>query len=165
MKYLAIYCVPQECGEPFVHIVSLKDGQIVKTYDIPEGYYDSGIKVFRENEPFGDVITRKTDTNRLPKIGDIDEHRRHQKMVLVDITDVEEEEFADTIWFKANLHYRRVRERLCKRFCASEDTFRKRMEEQGIDMTGWCVYKRRKFNVEDFLKSVIPYDIVNFIRC
>lgn len=165
MKYLAIYCVPQECGEPYVHIVSLADGQIVKTYDIPEGYYYSGSEVVTMKIPYGEEIIEKTDTNRLPEIGEDVEYKRFKRMVLTEITDVKEEDWCGTKWYQANLHYKRYNEKRCKRFVASKDEFRKQMEEQGIDMTGWCVYKRMKHEIKDFLRNVLPYDIVNIIRC
>ena len=37
------------------------------------------------------------------------------------------------------------------------------MEEQGINMKGWCVYKRRKTDITDFVKAILPNNVINVI--
>lgn len=49
------------------------------------------------------------------------------------------------------------------KFIASEDTFKQGMEEQGINMRGWCVYKRRKTDIADFVKAILPKEVINLI--
>lgn len=110
MKQLAVYHKPQECGEPYVMLVNLEDGQPVRTIDIPNGYSYSGMEVEHYYEP----ATGKR------KVG--------------------------------------------YRFDASKDTFRHIMEEQGINMTGWCVYKRSKTDFMDFLRAIMPNEVINIIR-
>lgn len=49
------------------------------------------------------------------------------------------------------------------RYTASEDTFKQGMEEQGIDMRGWCVFKRERTDIVDFVKAILPKDVINLI--
>lgn len=160
MKYLAIYCVPQEYGAPFVHVVSLLDGKIVRTYDLPDGYYDSGATMVEDKILCGKTYTARKCGNKLPKVGE--DYGRDCV-----ITGVEYRKETDELgtWYHSKIEYRKYRRLLNERFSAKDDTFRKSLEAQGVDMRGWCVYKRRKTKIEDFLIKVLPYNIVNLIRC
>ena len=66
--------------------------------------------------------------------------------------------------YDATLVYEVCRRKSIRRFDSSKDTFRKEMENQGIDMTGWCVYKRRKTEFMDFLKAIMSDDVINIIK-
>ena len=57
----------------------------------------------------------------------------------------------------------------CYRFSRELDTFRQGMEEQGFDMTGWCLYRRRHTDFREFLKTVVntwkqKYHLVNLVE-
>lgn len=65
--------------------------------------------------------------------------------------------------YNATLIYEVCRRKVGYRFNSSEDSFRRGIEEQGINMKGWCVYKRRKTPFFEFLKNILPNDVVNLI--
>lgn len=169
MKQLAIYHAPQEHGEPYVMFVSLEDGQPMGHLNIPEGYEYSGFEAEGYYESIGDTIRKKHSGNYLPKIGEVKQYRKDKYIYLKEIVDVKpwkfdlgEGEYMEG--YDATLVYEVCRRKLGYRFDSSKDTFRQEMEEQGIDMTGWCVYKRRKTEFMDFLKAILPKDVVNIIN-
>lgn len=169
MKQLAIYHAPQECGEPYVMLIDLETGQPIRTIDIPEGYCYSGFEVEYYYEPTGEVIRKKHLATYLPEVGEVEHYRGDKYIYLKEIIDVEswkldlgEGDFMEG--YNATLVYEISRKKQCYRFDSSKDTFRQAMEKQGIDMTGWCIYKRRKTTILDFLKAVLPKDVVNIIN-
>lgn len=168
MKKLAIYHAPQEYGNPYVILINLDNGQPVGTINIPDGYYNSGIEVEYYYEPTGDIVREKHSGNYLPKVGEVKQYRRDKYAHLKEIVDVKpwkldlgKENFIEG--YDASLIYEISRKKVGYRFDSSKDTFRQSMEEQGIDMTGWCVYKRRKTEFMDFLKAIMPKDVINII--
>lgn len=169
MKQLAIYHAPQECGTPYVMFVNLEDGQLVRTIDIPEGYYDSGFEVEYYYEPTGDIIREKHSGNYLPKIGEFKHYRKNKYINLKEIEDVKPWKFdlGEGIYmegYDATLIYEVCRKKVAHKFDSSKDTFRKDMEKQGFNMTGWCVYKRRKTEFMEFLKAIMPDNVINIIK-
>ncbi|MBO7444319.1 MAG: hypothetical protein J6T69_05830 [Methanobrevibacter sp.] len=169
MKQLAIYHAPQEYGEPFVMLINLEDGQPVRTINIPEGFYDAGSEIETYYEPTGEIITKKHSGNYLPVVGERECFRSNNHLCLKEILDIQPWEFdlGEGEYMKgydATLVYEVCRRKLVCRFDSSKDTFRKEMENQGIDMTGWCVYKRRKTEFTDFLKAIMPDDVINIIK-
>ena len=168
MKQLAIYHAPQEHGNPYVMFINLENGKPIRTIDIPEGYWDSGFEAEGYYESIGDTIRKKHSGNYLPKIGEIKQCSRDKYAYLVDIVDVKpwkidlgEGEYMEG--YNATLVYEVCRRKLGYKFDSSKDLFRQAMEEQGIDMTGWCVYKRRKTEFIDFLKAIMPTEVINII--
>ena len=169
MKTLAIYHAPQECGQPYVLLINLENGQIVRTISIPEGYSFSGFEVEEYYEPTGEIVIKKYSGTCLPSIGSTEWERRDKKIMLSEIKDVQNWEFplgGDEFFkgYDATLCYNVVRRKLSYKFDAKKDTFRKGLEEQGINMKGWCVYKRRKTDFNEFLKAILPSDVVNIIH-
>lgn len=168
MKQLAIYHEPQECGEPFVMLVDLETGKEIKSYTIPAGYYHSGCSTERYYQPTGKTFTRTHSGGYLPKIGTMENYRRNKCAILSDITDIKPWDFPldngeSLKGYDALLHYSEVIEKYTQRFDAKEDSFRKEMEEQGFNMRGWCVYRRRKTSFEDFLRAILSSEVVNII--
>lgn len=169
MRQLAIYHAPQECGAPYVMLVNLEDGQPVGRINIPEGYWTSGYKAEEYYEPTGDIIRRKHSGNYLPETGKVEQYRRDKYIRLKEIVNVKsrkvnigEGKYMEV--YNATLVYEVCRRKLGYRFDSSKDLFRQEMEEQGIDMTGWCVYKRRKTEFMDFLRAILNDSVVNIIR-
>lgn len=154
MKLLAIYHAPQECGNPYVMFVNLEDGQPVRTIDIPDGYWNSGFEAEEYYDSTGEIITEKHSCNYLPEIGEVKQYRRNKYIRLKEIVDVKPWKF---------LVYEVCRRKVGYRFNSSEDSFKRKLEEQGINMKGWCVYKRRKTPFFEFLKNILPNDVVNLI--
>lgn len=169
MKQLAIYHAPQEYGTPYVMFVNLEDGQIVGHLNIPEGYLTSGFKAEEYYDSTGNIITKKYSGNYLPKIGEVKHCRRNKYLRLKEIVDVKPWKFDlgegnYMEGYDANLVYEVCRKKLGFRFDSSKDLFKQEMEEQGINMSGWCVYKRRKTEFMDFLRAILNDNVVNIIR-
>lgn len=169
MKLLAIYHAPQECGNPYVMFVNLEDGQPVRAIDIPDGYWKSGFEAEPYYEPTGEIIKKTHSANYLPEIGECKEYRRNKYYKLKEIVNIQPWKFDlgegnYMEGYDATLVYEICRRKIDYRFDSSKDTFRQAMEEQGIDMTGWCVYKRRKTEFMEFLKAIMPAEVINVIR-
>ena len=170
MKLLAIYHAPQECGSPYVMLINLENGQPVKTIDIPEGYWDSGCEYAGYIELMDEEKVKSHSGYHLPELGETQSFENfktgeYKRYVLTEITDVVESKRSNfkCTFYDAKLHYRRFREKKAFRYSSAEDTFKKEMEEQGINMKGWCVYKRRKTEFMEFLKAILP-EVVNLIQ-
>lgn len=166
MKLLAIYHAPQECGEQYVMLINLEDGQPIRTIDIPEGYGYSGFSTCTYYEPTGEIYTRRHSGNYLPQVGDINQYGINKYIRLKEIKDVKPWSIKCLKGLKgynATLIYEVCRRRVGIRFNSSEDSFKRKLEEQGINMKGWCVYKRRKTPFFEFLKNILPNDVVNLI--
>lgn len=169
MKLLAIYHAPQEYGNPYVMLINLENGQSIRTINIPEGYLDSGFEVEYYYEPTGDIIREKHSGNYLPEVGEIEHYRRNKYTRLKEIVDVKpwkfdlgEGNFMEG--YDATLIYEVCRKKVAYKFNSSKDTFRKDMEKQDFNMTGWCVYKRRKTSFMKFLKALLPDNVINIIK-
>ena len=170
---IAIYHHPQECGEPYVAIVSQQTGEILESVTIPENYYDSGIEMitstipvrtFTEHicqalhEPTLEIVRPKSQFGVHPR----DHKFRPLKVTITkydpDIlptwdADVLVEEYISDFTFK---------------YDPGKDTFSQTLESQGIPMAEWPLPVRQKTNVLDFLKSVASsyknYHLVNLIQ-
>ena len=171
MKTIAIYHAPQECGNPYVLLVNLEDGQVIKTINISSSsdYWYSGIISQSRYEMLDEYVDEKFSGVPLPEIGTTEYlNRRKREYMLESITDVKKKTFGindEFVFYDAVLHYRRFRTIHEFRFSRSEDTFRQELEDQGIDMTGWCVYKRRKTDFKEFLKSILSdFNVVNVLN-
>lgn len=137
--------------------------------NIPEGYYTSGFKAEEYYDSTGDIILKRHSGNYLPKIGEVKQYRRNEYIRLKEIEDVKPWKFnlgkgEYMEGYNANLVYEVCCRKLGYRFDSSKDTFRQAMEKQGIDMTGWCVYKRRKTEFMEFLKVIMPDNVINIIK-
>lgn len=169
MKTLAIYHAPQEWGDPYVLIVNLEDGQVVKTIHMSSGYYDSGMIYQSRQEMLEECADRKFSGVPLPEIGTVEYlHSRRGEFLLESITDIEKWTLGNNnelVGYNAILHYRRFRTIHEFKFSRTGDTFRQELEDQGIDMTGWCVYRRRKTDFKEFLKSILSdFNVVNVLN-
>lgn len=177
MKQLAIYHCPQEYGDPYVLLINLENGQELGKIIIPNEYLDSGLEVVEYYEPTGDTVTRDiliTDTeirNFLetshPKgvsIANGDEdYYTYGRDKYLRVKCIEDTHTKKSGLVSCKCTYEVCRRKSVLKFDASKDTFRKVLEEQGIDMTGWCIYKRRKTDFMEFLKAILPDNVVNII--
>lgn len=170
---IGIYHAPQECGEPFVALVSQETGEILETLDVPEDYFWSG----QEREDICTPVRQFTehicqggseptvDTVRIPSAFGL--HPRDHKFRALKVTitghdlniiptwdaDVLVEEYIADFTFK---------------YYPEKDTFKQTMEKQGIDMTKWSLPERQKTDLLRFLREVLSsykdYHLVNIIR-
>lgn len=159
MKTIVIYHEPQECGDPFFLLINAETGKEIRYIVLPEPdkYYTSGIRYEKIEIPTGRMKVRHTDTTVLPEIGSRESLvKRDTRLVLRDITDITEDfNFIHT--YRATLHYEEVKiVRGLRYLSKEEDCYRKDMEKLGFDMSNWCVYKRRKTDYHEFLRSLFP---------
>ena len=173
VNVIAIYHSPQECGEPFVALVSQKTGEILETLDVPEDYYWSGevredictpVRQFTEHicqsgkEPTVDTVKIPSAYRIHPK----DHEFRALKVTITghdtDIietwdVDVLVEEYIADFTFK---------------YHPEKDTFKQTMKKQGINMTKWSLLERQKTDLLKFLREVLSsyknYHLVNLIK-
>lgn len=169
---IAIYHAPQECGEPYVALVSQKTGKILETLDVPDDYYHSGdvredictpVRTFTEKVC---QMSEPTLENVQVKAGFLKHKQGHEfRPIKVTVTghdfnvvetwdaDVLVEEYIADFTFK---------------YHPEKDTFKQTMEKQGIDMTKWSLPERQKTDLLKFLREVLSsyknYHLVNIIK-
>lgn len=172
-RTLIIHHVPQECGDDTLVFVDLDTCEVYKTIIVPDGYWDSGVTPIRTLHRTGEYTSHRECT-KLPKIGDrvkrISSCVGRKVAITDDIINVVETD----VRFKDNVTMRIYdfdeivgiyREETQYRFSREDDTFRKKLEEQGVVMTGWCPYKRRKTEFRDFVKDVFKeYNIIKVLE-
>lgn len=165
MKTIVIYHEPQECGDPYFLLINAETGEAVRCIELPSssGYTSSGIQYEEIELSTGVMRIKHTETTVLPQIGSKESLcKRNTRLVLRDITDITED-FELMHTYKATLHYEKVKIVRGLRFLSKdEDSYRKDMEKLGFDMSNWCVYKRRKTDYREFLRSFFP-DCLNMI--
>lgn len=170
---IGIYHHPQECGDPFIALVSQSTGEVLETLTIPEDYYWSGeerVDICTPVRTFTEHICQGGSKPTVENVRVPSTFRRHPKdhkfrPIEVTIThydptiiptwdaDVLVEEYIPDFTFK---------------YDPDKDTFSQTLESQGIPMTEWPLPVRQKTNVMDFLRSVISsykdYHLVNLIK-
>ena len=170
---IGIYHAPQECGEPFVTLVSQQTGLVLETLDVPEDYYYSGeerVDICTPVRQFTEHICQggsepTVDTVRVPSAFGL--HPRDHKFRALKVTitghdlniiptwdaDVLVEEYISDFTFK---------------YDPDKDTFKQTMESQGIPMAEWPLPVRQKTDLMTFLKTVLSsykdYRLINLIR-
>lgn len=170
---IGVYHCPQECGNPYVALVSQQTGEILEKLEIPEDYYWSGeeredictpVRQFTEHICQGGSKPT-VDTVRIPSAYRL--HPRDHKFRALKVTitghdlniiptwdvDVLVEEYIADFTFK---------------YHPEKDTFKQTMEKQGIDMTKWSLPERQKTDLLKFLRDILSsyknYRLVNLIR-
>lgn len=170
-KVILLFGQPQECGDPYVSVIRLSDGQIDRTIELGDDYWDSG-----DVSGYKKVYTGRVFNEEFLSGASVSDNIQKGKPyettsgVTGDILNVETKEvtWGKLPWLSVKLTIAETKRVWEKRFSAKADTFRKKLEEQGVNMKGWCTYKRRKHSEEEFLKAVIPHEdeeVVNFIYC
>lgn len=171
-KVILLFGRPQECGNPYVSVIRLSDGQVDRTIDLSGDYWDSG-DISDYKTVYTGRLTNVEFTTNGPISTNLQKGKPYEtldgdKGEIMNVSVQNEEKLGDLTFIDVKLTIAETKRIWEKRFSAAADTFRKHLEEQGINMKGWCVYKRRKHAEEEFLKAVIPYEdeeVVNFIYC
>lgn len=173
MNVIVIYHHPQECGSPYLTFISQESGEVVEKINIPDGYFDSGwettekLTVFRSfTEEYIGSPKPSVDTVRPAA-----EYRLHPniiKYVVTDVTDIKEDPNFPLTW-KATLHVNECVVDKSSEYHIEKDIFLKEMTATGFDMSGWTLPKRRKLDILDFFREIIPtykkkYKLINLIE-
>lgn len=165
MRKLAIYHAPQECGDPFLMFVNLENGQILEneTINFDKGsYWDSGCELIECFKHTGVTRTTKGSSSRIPEVGDSGYYGRNC-WVSTNVEITAQRELLGRLCYEYVITWEKQIRYFERKYTASEDEFKQNLINQGIDMTGWCVYKRRKTDFKDFIRAIVPDDVVNVI--
>ena len=170
---IGIYHHPQECGDPFLAIVSQRTGEVLEYLTIPEDYYWSGQERVDIRTPVRTFTEHICQGGHAPTVENVrvpstyGSHPRDHKFRPIKVTitgydpdiiptwnaDVLVEEYISD--FKFEYH-------------PEKDTFKQVLEAQCIDMDPWPLPVRQKTNVLDFLRSILSsykdYHLVNLIQ-
>lgn len=157
MNIIAIYHHPQECGSPYLLLINQKTGMVVDRITIPEGYYFSGCErteTLRKAFSFTETTccSQKPTVDNYRVKASYGVGRRYKyRVTRVDITG---EDSTGIHTWDATVHIDAFIPKDQWRYSRDLDTFRQGMEEQGFDMTGWCLYRRMKTDFREFLRTV-----------
>ena len=181
MNVIVIFHVPQECGEPSLTFIRQEDGEIAEVVALPycAGFYDDGVErvhsfrkafSFEENvnlagnrRPIADRFNDRYRYGMIP----LDVQRKYAGVIkgnemVYKVREVRTKEegrmalqngdgldfWEGSVFVDA---FVKVAER---RYSSEKDDYRKEMEALGFDMKGWCVYKRTKTRIHDFMRAV-----------
>ena len=170
---IAIYHSPQECGGPFVALVSQKTGEILETLDVPEDYCWSGeerVDICTPVRQFTEHICQggskpTVDTVKIPSAFRI--HPRDHKFRALKVTITEHDLNIIPTWDADVLVEEYIADFTFK-YCPEKDTFKQTMERQGINMSKWSLPERQKTDLLKFLREVLSsyknYHLVNIIK-
>ena len=70
MNVIAIYHHPQECGSAYVAFISQETGEMVEAVDIPDGYWNSGLKRIDVYMPVY-AFTEKVNMSPTPTVDNV----------------------------------------------------------------------------------------------
>lgn len=164
MKLLAIHHTPQECGRPFILFVDLETGKELpdRTITIDGDYWDSGIEYFDQWKHTGETHKRRIYHCIPPEKGTIAFTGYPGKWMVISVRERCKPDEAGLL--TVDVTYEKVIRDSEKRYLSPDkDEFRVSLASQGLDMTGWNVYKRHKTPYKDFIRSVLPKEVVNII--
>ena len=170
---IAIYHAPQECGSPFVALISQQTGQVLEKLDVPEDYYYSGqeqvetctpVRQFTEHICQGG--SRPTvDTVRVPSAYGL--HPRDHKFLALKVSITGHDLTIIPTW-DADVLVEEYISNIGWEYHPDKDTFSQTMESQGIPMAEWPLPVRQKTELMEFLKTVLSsyksYKLINLIR-
>lgn len=172
MKVIAIYHHPQECGDPYIALISQDTGQVVETITIPDGYYDSGServdtyipvytfieKVHQAPKPTVDNVTLTCGFYPNPK---------HYTFRVTEVDNILEDDQPPFTTWKADVHVEACTHEISWNYDPAKDSFLQQLTEAGFDMSQWELPSRQKTSILDFLKDILSsykdYQVLNLI--
>jgi len=172
MNAIAVYHHPQECGSPYLTFISQETGEVVETVDIPEGYFDSGLK---RTDIYTPVYSFTEQVNQSPK-PTVDNVRLNcsfypnPKRYVFKVTKVDNIKYDPKIipTWTADVHVDACTHTTKWQYSTKRDSFRKQLQKAGFNMKPWTLTKRMKTPFMDFIKSVASsykdYHLVNLIQ-
>lgn len=148
--------------------ISTGDIDSEKTFTVPKGYAYSGTYTKPEFFPTGQMSLFLFFSNKKLKVGDVikrgrDTYRIANCTTCTVIKSIDH-------FGKEKTHWRytlkcELLKKVDKEIYSSEhDDFKREMKLMGFDMKGWCLYKRMKTNFVEFMKAVLPDNVINVIE-
>ena len=170
---IGIYHHPQECGDPFIALVSQSTGEVLETLIIPEDYYWSGeerVDICTPVRTFTEHICQGGSKPTVENVRVPSTFRRHpkdHKFRPIEVTITHYDPTIIPTW-DADILVEEYIPDFTFKYDPDKDTFSQTLESQGIPMAEWPLPVRQKTNLMDFLRSVISsykdYHLVNLIK-
>lgn len=172
MNVIAIYHHPQECGDPYVALVSQDTGEVVETITIPDGYYDSGSERVDTYTP---VYTFIEQVNQSPK-PTVENVRltcgfypnpKHYTFRVTKVDNIKEDDQPPFTTWTADVHAEACIHEIHWEYDPAKDEFLQQMVKSGFDMSHWELPSRQKVYILEFLKEILSsykdYHLINLI--
>lgn len=172
MNVIAIYHHPQECGDPYVALVSQDTGQVVETITIPDGYYDSGSERVDTYTPVYTFI-EKVHQSPKPTVENVRlncsfyPNPKHYSFRVTKVDNIQEDDQPPFTTWKADVHVEACNHEITWNYDKSKDSFLQQLTEAGFDMSHWELPSRQKVYILEFLKDILSsykdYHLLNLI--
>ncbi len=172
MNVIVIYHHPQECGSPYLTFISQQTGEVVETVDIPDGYWNSGLKRTDIYTPVYSFI-EQVNQSPMPTVDNVrltcGFYPNPKKYVfrVTKVDNIQEDNNIITTW-TADVHIDACRHTIKWRYSSHRDHFRKDLQKAGFDMSHWTLTKRSKTPFKEFLSSICSnykdYHLINLIE-
>ena len=177
---IAIYHHPQECGSPYVALISQETGEMVETVDIPEGYYNSGERRIDVYTPVYE-FTEEVNMSPMPTVDNVTLMARFKpnpNHYVFRVTKVDNIQEDDTLLYhgdlkhsfptwKATIHAEACTHVIKWKYDARRDSFRNQLMTAGFDMDRWKLRSRQKTDMMVFLKDIFSrykdYRLINIL--
>ena len=170
---IGIYHHPQECGNPFLAIVSQSTGEVLETLTIPEDYYWSGQERVEIRTPVRTFTEHICQGGHEPTVENVrikasfGAHARDHKFRAIGISNIKYDPDIIPTW-DADVLVEEYISDFTFKYDPDKDTFSRTLESQGIPMAGWPLPVRQKTDLMTFLKTILSsykdYSPVNLIR-
>ena len=172
MNVIAIYHHPQECGSPYVAFVSQETGEMVEAVDIPDGYWDSGLKRIDVYTPVYSFI-EQVNQSPYPTVDNVRltcgfyPNPHHYVFRVTKVDNIQEDANLFPTW-TADIHAEACTHDIKWQYSVKRDSFRKQLSKSGFDMGHWTLTKRMKTPFKKFLTDICShykdYHLINLIE-
>lgn len=177
MNVIAIYHHPQECGSAYVAFISQETGEMVEAVDIPDGYWNSGLKRIDVYTPVYS-FTEEVNQSPEPTVDNVTLKARfypNPNHYVFRVTKVDNIRRDDTVLpggslltsWKADVEAEACTHDIKWQYSSRRDSFRRQMAKSGFDMGHWTLTKRIKTPLLEFLRSVCSsykdYHLINIV--
>ena len=183
MNVIVIYHQPQECGSPYLTFISQESGQVVETVDLPEGYWDSGLKRTDIYTPVYNFI-EQVNQSPMPTVDNVRltcgfyPNPKNYTFRVTKVDNIKEDPGPDVpsnsnkysifkTW-TADVHVEACTHTTKWQYSTHRDHFRKQLQESGFDMKPWTLTKRQKTPFKEFLTTICSnykdYHLINLIE-
>lgn len=180
MNVIVIYHHPQECGSPYVAFIDQSTGQMVETVDIPDGYYNSGLKRIDVYTPVYS-FTEEVNMSPMPTVDNVTLKAKfmpNPMKYVFRVTKVDNIQEDDTLLYhgdlkhsfitwKATVHAEACTHDIKWQYSTKRDSFRKQLSKAGFDMGHWTLTKRMKTPLKEFLQDICShyknYNVINIL--
>ena len=178
MNVIAIYHHPQECGSAYVAFISQETGEMVEAVDIPDGYWDSGLKRIDVYMPVY-AFTEKVNMSPIPTVDNVTLKAKfmpNPKKYVFRVTKVDNITKDETVLpsgsvfttWKADVEAEACTHDIKWQYSTHRDHFRKQLSKAGFDMGHWTLTKRMKTPFKVFLTDICSkykdYHLINLLE-